>query len=139
MEGSRNGDNVEKTRCRVTLNREKCKFSCGELKYSGLIISKDEIKTDETKVRAIVEMKSPRNSKEVSTFLEAQHAFDVVKAFSKAPVFKMSGFQKVSRVAYGSQFNRCRSGSKSGQKPVLFASFTLSSADRNYNVADRSA
>ncbi|GFT22933.1 retrovirus-related Pol polyprotein from transposon gypsy [Trichonephila clavipes] len=38
----------------LTLNKEK---GCDELKYLGLIISKEEIKTDETKVRAIVEMK----------------------------------------------------------------------------------
>ncbi|GFV65179.1 retrovirus-related Pol polyprotein from transposon opus [Trichonephila clavipes] len=53
----------------LTLNKEKCKFNCHELKYLGLIISKEGIKTDETKVRAIVEMKPPRNSKEVSKFL----------------------------------------------------------------------
>ncbi|GFY22312.1 retrovirus-related Pol polyprotein from transposon opus [Trichonephila clavipes] len=53
----------------LTLNKEKCKFGCYELKYLGLIISKEGIKTDETKVRAIVEMKPPRNSKEVSKFL----------------------------------------------------------------------
>ncbi|GFV67773.1 retrovirus-related Pol polyprotein from transposon opus [Trichonephila clavipes] len=46
----------------LDLNKEKCKFGCDELKYLGLIISKEGIKTDETKVRAIVEMKSPRNS-----------------------------------------------------------------------------
>ncbi|GFW36740.1 retrovirus-related Pol polyprotein from transposon opus [Trichonephila clavipes] len=50
-------------------NKDKCKFGCDELKYLGLIINKEGIKTDETKVRAIVEMKPPRNSKEVSKFL----------------------------------------------------------------------
>ncbi|GFV95844.1 retrovirus-related Pol polyprotein from transposon 297 [Trichonephila clavipes] len=34
----------------------------------GLIINKEGIRTNETKVRAIVEMKPPRNSKEVSKF-----------------------------------------------------------------------
>ncbi|GFW18557.1 reverse ribonuclease integrase [Trichonephila clavipes] len=57
---------------RLTLNKDKCKFGCDELKYLGLIISKEGIKTDETKVRAIVKMKSPRNSKEVSKFLGAE-------------------------------------------------------------------
>ncbi|GFT15461.1 retrovirus-related Pol polyprotein from transposon opus [Trichonephila clavipes] len=51
-----------------TLNKENCKFGCDELKYLGLIISKEGIKTDETKVQAIVEMKPPRNSKEISNF-----------------------------------------------------------------------
>ncbi|GFW59167.1 retrovirus-related Pol polyprotein from transposon opus [Trichonephila clavipes] len=53
----------------LTLNKDKCKFGCGELKYLGLIINKEGIKTDETKVQAIVEMKPPRNSKVVSKFL----------------------------------------------------------------------
>ncbi|GFX50290.1 retrovirus-related Pol polyprotein from transposon opus [Trichonephila clavipes] len=53
----------------LTLNKEKCKFGCDKLKYLGLIISKNGITTDETKVRAIVEMKPPKNSKEVSKFL----------------------------------------------------------------------
>ncbi|GFU79797.1 retrovirus-related Pol polyprotein from transposon opus [Trichonephila clavipes] len=52
-----------------TLNKDKCKFGCEELKYLGLIINKEGIKTDETKVQAIVEMKPPHNSKEVSKFL----------------------------------------------------------------------
>ncbi|GFU92446.1 retrovirus-related Pol polyprotein from transposon 297 [Trichonephila clavipes] len=53
----------------LTLNKDKCKFGCKELKYLGLIINKEGIKTDETKVQAIVEMKPPHNSKEVSKFL----------------------------------------------------------------------
>ncbi|GFX10343.1 uncharacterized protein TNCV_1867381 [Trichonephila clavipes] len=54
----------------LTLNKEECKFGCDKLKYLGLIISKDIITTDETKVRAIVEMRTSKNSKEVSKFLE---------------------------------------------------------------------
>ncbi|GFW08308.1 retrovirus-related Pol polyprotein from transposon opus [Trichonephila clavipes] len=53
----------------LTLNKDKCKFGCDELKYLGLIINKEGIKTNETKVQAKVEMKPPRNSKEVSKFL----------------------------------------------------------------------
>ncbi|GFT07867.1 retrovirus-related Pol polyprotein from transposon 297 [Trichonephila clavipes] len=53
----------------LTLNKDKCKFGCEELKYLGLIINKEGIKTDETKVQAMVEMKPPRNSKKVSKFL----------------------------------------------------------------------
>ncbi|GFW22017.1 retrovirus-related Pol polyprotein from transposon opus [Trichonephila clavipes] len=53
----------------LTLNKEKCKFGCEELKHLGLIINKTGIKTDETKVPAMVEMKPSRNSKEVSKFL----------------------------------------------------------------------
>ncbi|GFX01832.1 retrovirus-related Pol polyprotein from transposon opus [Trichonephila clavipes] len=53
----------------LTLNKEKCKFDCDKLKYLGLIISKDGITMDEGNVKAMVEMRPPKNSKEVSKFL----------------------------------------------------------------------
>ncbi|GFW76947.1 retrovirus-related Pol polyprotein from transposon 297 [Trichonephila clavipes] len=53
----------------LTLNKDKCHFECGKLKYLGLIISKDGIKTDDNKVKVITEMKPPKNNKEVSKFL----------------------------------------------------------------------
>ncbi|GFW31282.1 retrovirus-related Pol polyprotein from transposon 17.6 [Trichonephila clavipes] len=43
-------------------------FTC-KLKYLGLVISKEGIETDNSKVEAITEMKPPKNSKEVSKFL----------------------------------------------------------------------
>ncbi|GFV34664.1 retrovirus-related Pol polyprotein from transposon 297 [Trichonephila clavipes] len=154
------------------LNKEKCKFGCDELKYLGLIINKEGIKIDETKVQAIVEMKPPRNSKEMSKFLgmfqwyakfiknyadlcmplynlkrkfkkiiwsiEAQKAFDVVKAdITKAPVLKLPDFKKpfelftdASSIGVGAVLNQ-------DQRPVVFASRTLSAAERNYTVTER--
>ncbi|GFS58153.1 retrovirus-related Pol polyprotein from transposon 297 [Trichonephila clavipes] len=53
----------------LTLNKDKCKFACDELKYLGLIINKEGFKTVDTKVQAIVQMKPPRYSKDVSKFL----------------------------------------------------------------------
>ncbi|GFU48709.1 retrovirus-related Pol polyprotein from transposon 297 [Trichonephila clavipes] len=53
----------------LTLNNDKCQFTHDKLKYLGLIISKDGIKTDDNKVKAITEMKPPQNNKEVSKFL----------------------------------------------------------------------
>ncbi|GFT70248.1 retrovirus-related Pol polyprotein from transposon 297 [Trichonephila clavipes] len=147
----------------LTLNKNKCKFGCNELKYLGLIINKEGIKTDETKVKAIVEMKPPRNSKEVSKFLgmsqwyakfikndadicephyslkrkfkkflwsiEAQKAFDTFKeARTKAPVLKLPDFKKpfelftdASSIGVGAVLNQ-------EQRPVVFASRTLSAA-----------
>ncbi|GFW83836.1 retrovirus-related Pol polyprotein from transposon 297 [Trichonephila clavipes] len=54
---------------RLTLNKEKCHFSCAELKYLGLITSKEGTETDNSKVKAIAEMKPPKNNREVSKFL----------------------------------------------------------------------
>ncbi|GFU69970.1 retrovirus-related Pol polyprotein from transposon 297 [Trichonephila clavipes] len=53
----------------LTLNKDKCHFARDKLKYLGLIISKDEIKTDDNNVKAITEMKPPKNNKELSKFL----------------------------------------------------------------------
>ncbi|GFT19613.1 retrovirus-related Pol polyprotein from transposon opus [Trichonephila clavipes] len=158
----------------LTLNKDKCKFGCEELKYLGLIINKEGIKTDVTKVQAIVEMNPPRNSKEVLKFfgmsqwyakcikiyadiceplynlkrklkrfiyiwsIEAQKAFDAVKAaITKAPVLKFPDFKKpfelftdASSIGVGAVLNQ-------EQRPVVFASRTLSAAERNYTVTER--
>ncbi|GFX77511.1 retrovirus-related Pol polyprotein from transposon 297 [Trichonephila clavipes] len=53
----------------LTLNKEKCHFARDKLKYIGLIISKDGIKTDSNKIKAIMEMRPPKNNREVSKFL----------------------------------------------------------------------
>ncbi|GFT19548.1 retrovirus-related Pol polyprotein from transposon 297 [Trichonephila clavipes] len=53
----------------LTLNKEKCHFTRDKLKYLGLIISKDGIETDSNKIRAITEMRPPKNNREVSKFL----------------------------------------------------------------------
>ncbi|GFX35251.1 retrovirus-related Pol polyprotein from transposon opus [Trichonephila clavipes] len=53
----------------LTLNQEKCHFARDKLKYLGLIISKDGIETDSNKIRAITEMRPPKNNREVSEFL----------------------------------------------------------------------
>ncbi|GFX49767.1 retrovirus-related Pol polyprotein from transposon 297 [Trichonephila clavipes] len=53
----------------LTLNKEKCHFAPDKLKYLGLVISKEGIETGNSKVKAIAEMKPPKNNKEVSKFL----------------------------------------------------------------------
>ncbi|GFV11294.1 retrovirus-related Pol polyprotein from transposon 297 [Trichonephila clavipes] len=53
----------------LTLNKEKCHFACDKLKYLGLIISKEGVETDNSKVKAIAEMKPPKNIREESEFL----------------------------------------------------------------------
>ena len=45
----------------LKLNRDKCQFSKGELHYFGHIISRDGIRPDPSKVKAIEDMPSPEN------------------------------------------------------------------------------
>ncbi|GFX69471.1 retrovirus-related Pol polyprotein from transposon 17.6 [Trichonephila clavipes] len=53
----------------LTLNEDESKFGCDKLKYLGLVNSKDGITMDEAKVKAIKEMKPPKNSKVSPNFL----------------------------------------------------------------------
>ncbi|GFW16704.1 retrovirus-related Pol polyprotein from transposon 297 [Trichonephila clavipes] len=53
----------------LTLNKDKCHFARDKLKYLSLIISKEGIEIDKNKVKAITEMKPPKNNKEASKFL----------------------------------------------------------------------
>ncbi|GFV74291.1 retrovirus-related Pol polyprotein from transposon opus [Trichonephila clavipes] len=126
---------------------------------------------DETKVRAIVEMKPPRNSKEVSEFLgmsqwykkfiknyadvceplynlkrklkkffvgQRHKAFNVVKAgIKKAPVLKLPYFKKPFELFTDASSKGVGAVLNEEQRPVVFASRTLSNAGRNYTVTER--
>ncbi|GFT34347.1 retrovirus-related Pol polyprotein from transposon 297 [Trichonephila clavipes] len=79
-----------------------------------------------------------RKLKEKFWSIEAQNAFDVVKvAITKAPVLKLPYVKKpfelftdASSIGVGAVLNQ-------EQRPVVFASRTLSAAERNYTVTER--
>ncbi|GFX14004.1 retrovirus-related Pol polyprotein from transposon 297 [Trichonephila clavipes] len=70
--------------------------------------------------------------------IEEQKAFEVVKAaITKAPILKFPDFKKpfelftdASSIGVGAVLNQ-------EQRPVVFASRTLSAAERNYTVPER--
>ncbi|GFV20497.1 retrovirus-related Pol polyprotein from transposon 17.6 [Trichonephila clavipes] len=53
----------------LTLNKYKCHIARDKLKYLGLVISEEGIEKVNSKLKAITEMKPPKNSKEVSKLL----------------------------------------------------------------------
>ncbi|CAC5373013.1 unnamed protein product [Mytilus coruscus] len=55
--------------CNLNISKSKCQFRKNEVEYSGHIISKDGLKPDPEKVRAVQKMKKTENKKELQTFL----------------------------------------------------------------------
>ncbi|KFM57554.1 Transposon Ty3-I Gag-Pol polyprotein, partial [Stegodyphus mimosarum] len=53
----------------VKFNLNKCKIGLNEVKYMGHIFSKDGLKPDEDKIKAIININTPKNVKELETFL----------------------------------------------------------------------
>src|SRR5260370_3177134 len=54
---------------RLFLKPEKCKFEQKEVEYLGLVISKDHMAMDPTKVHRVTEWPTPTKVKEVQSFL----------------------------------------------------------------------
>ena len=53
----------------IKLKPSKCQFGRGEVPYLGHIVSKDGVKPDPAKIRAVQEFPTPRNIHEVRSFL----------------------------------------------------------------------
>ena len=53
----------------LKFNAKKCKIKQEEVPYVGHVLSKDGLKADPEKIRAVKEMKPPENAKELKTFL----------------------------------------------------------------------
>ena len=51
------------------VKRKKCVFGAREISYLGHIISKNSLKTDPTKIKAVTDWPAPTSSKEVREFL----------------------------------------------------------------------
>ena len=63
---------------------EKCEFHVEEVKYLGLIIAKGKIMMDPAKIAAIVEWKTPRNVKDIQSFLGFANFYRrFIKGFSQ--------------------------------------------------------
>lgn len=53
----------------MKFNKDKIQYKVPEVKYLGLVFSKEGVKPDKNKVEAIVKMKKPQNKKDVQRFL----------------------------------------------------------------------
>ncbi|GFT77774.1 retrovirus-related Pol polyprotein from transposon 297 [Trichonephila clavipes] len=73
----------------LTLNKDKYHFARDKLKYLGLVISKEGIETNQSKVKAITEMKPPKNKWEHRPWVENV----VADVLSRNPVGNLDGSQ----------------------------------------------
>ena len=53
----------------ITLNPAKCEFSCKEIRFLGQLVDTQGVRADPSKVKAIQQMKEPKNISELRSFL----------------------------------------------------------------------
>lgn len=53
----------------IKFNLEKCNINCKEVKFFGHYFSEKGIRIDDDKIKSIISMKTPKNKKELETFL----------------------------------------------------------------------
>ena len=53
----------------ITLNPAKCEFSCKEIRFLGQLVDTQGVRDDPSKVKAIQQMKEPKNISELRRFL----------------------------------------------------------------------
>lgn len=76
----------------MKLNRNKCKIGLSEISYIGHVLSKDGLKPDMDKVRAIQEMPQPKDKTELQRFMGmVQHLAKFIPNLSEvsAPLRKL--------------------------------------------------
>ena len=54
---------------KLYLQKEKCEFEWTQVEYLGLIISEGQVEMDPVKVKGVMEWPTPRNWREVQSFL----------------------------------------------------------------------
>ncbi|KAL7292652.1 hypothetical protein TKK_0013778 [Trichogramma kaykai] len=53
----------------LTINKEKSEFCCEQVKFLGYIIDREGLRTDPEKVKAVLDCKSPKNIKQLKSFM----------------------------------------------------------------------
>jgi len=53
----------------ITLNPAKCEFSCKEIQFLGQLVDSEGIRADPNKVKAVQQIKEPKNISELRRFL----------------------------------------------------------------------
>ncbi|UYV69844.1 K02A2.6-like, partial [Cordylochernes scorpioides] len=110
----------------IKLNKEKCVFEREQVKFLGHLISKAGIQIDPGKVKAINDIQSPRNRKELQRLLEGT-CFEILYPNAALTMSVDASSHAVGAVLM--QDNR----------PIAFASATLIDYQRNYPQIEKEA
>lgn len=104
-------------RINLKLNKDKCKIGLSEISYMGHVLSKDGLKPDKEKVRAILEMLEPQDKSAVLRFLGMlQYLAKFIPNLSEGcwKEKQQDSFYDVSQLVCGCQLRRSRSCDSSG-------------------------
>ncbi|XP_058982088.1 uncharacterized protein LOC131803998 [Musca domestica] len=144
------------TNAGLTINMDKSKFCYKELRYLGYIVGAGKLKPDPGKIEAIMNIKSPKNQKDVRKFLdtlkkspkfimtpEATESFEKLKiCLVSSPVLSSPDFSKpffvqcdASNVGVGAVL--FQKGDDDGEHPIEYFSKKLNSAQRNYSTTEK--
>ena len=116
----------------LTLKKAKCSFFLDSVEYLGHIISKDELHTSESKVKAVLEAPSPKNVPELRSFLGIVNYYgkflpDLASAL--APLYAL--LQKKKKWKWGSKqqqaFNHVKNLLNASRVRVHFEQVTVGS------------
>ena len=140
------------------LKKAKCSFFLDSVEYLGHIISKDGLHTSESKVKAVLEAPSPKNVPELRSFLclvnyqkkwkwrsKQQQAFDHVKNLLNSSRVQVHFDDKLPLVLscdaspYGVGAVLSHVMANGDERPICYASRTLSETEKKYSQLDKEA
>ncbi|UYV83362.1 K02A2.6-like, partial [Cordylochernes scorpioides] len=112
----------------IKLKREKCEFLRREIQYLGHFIKEDGIRPLDDKIQGLQKAKSPTNVSEL--------IFSGIVLVPYDATLPLSLATDASQIGVGAVLSHVIEGQ---EKPIMFASRTLSGAERNYSQIEREA
>ncbi|GFW83231.1 hypothetical protein TNCV_2508711 [Trichonephila clavipes] len=91
------GDNLEQAG--LTLNQQKCHLECEELKYLDTVISHEGVRSNDSKMKVIAEMKLPKNAREIAKFLGLMSWYQkFIKGYAEMcePLYELKGQRELN-------------------------------------------
>ena len=123
----------------MRLKRQKCAFLLLSVEYLGHTISEEGLRTADSKVEAIVKAPTPQNVTELHSFLGQTHTFQEVKKLLQSSQVLVHFDDSRPLVLscdvspYGVGAVLAHKVPNGDERPVAFASCTLTETERKYS------